>query len=571
VADLLTKVLYADVLRDPKIRCEVNGQDYSYTRKLDDQLIGREADIALNIITTEHPNHTDATTLAAQNTGKAELLAVLPADTSLIDQARLYLKTAKYVQQNPGAGDPTRKAILDQRSQQNGIRRAAMQELASQFLGKAPLYLNGSRLDTVGEGDARNRFAKACQELISFSFPNLRMLKGGYDETTLANALLVQDDLLTSGTQIPSEAEQEILTYVMRNQNNGERTSIEEILRNFGKRPYGWYPMAVLTLVSRLFRMGKVELRTAELLDARSAFDLLRNTRQHGSVRVRLQEQFDATKVNALKKFHHDFFDRPNAGTEARSAGQITCEALTAEAHDLTLLLDQAGRYAFLEPLRPIVGKLNALEEKDYTYLLNHLNDFQDDLLTAKEDVLSPIKAFMHGAQRVAYDESITFLREEEANFAEDPAIEVQPLRDLAASAHPYRGNGVPKAKAAVAKLRAILADLLKAERERALSTLDTQQARLQAVEDFVLLNESSRTQVLALTFEARAAIQSARFVTGIRDRLQRYLTRLSSPACSGFAARGAGAAAPWKAWRQTSSSRTARPLHLGQQSAAAM
>ena len=206
-----------------------------------------------------------------------------------------------------------------------------------------------------------------------------------------------------------------------------------------------------------------MELRTAELLEARSAFDLLRNTRQHGSVRVRIQEQFDATKVKALMKFHHDFFDRPNRGTEARSVGQITSDALTAEAGDLTLLLDQAGRYAFLEPFRPIVGKLNALEEKDYTYLLNHLNDFQDDLLTAKEDVLSPIKAFMRGAQRVAYDESITFLREEEANFAEVPAIEVQPLRDLAASAHPYRGNGVPKAKAAVSKLRAILADLLKA------------------------------------------------------------------------------------------------------------
>jgi len=340
VADLLTKVLFADVLRDPKIRYEGNGQDYAYGRKLDDELIGREADIALNIITTEHPNHTNASTLAAQNTGKAELLAVLPSDTSLTDQARLFLKTQKYVQQNTGAGDASRKAILDQRSQQNSIRRTAMQELASQFLSKAPLYLNGSRLDTVGEGDARNRFVKACQELISFSFPNLRMLKGAYDESTLSNALLLQDDLLTSGTQTPSEAEQEILTYVMRNQNNGERTSIEEILRNFGKRPCGWYPMAVLTLVSRLFRMGKVELRTAELLDARVAFELLKNSRQHASVRVRLQEQFDATKVNALKKFHHDFFDRPNAGTEARSVGQLTSESLAAEARDLTVLLD---------------------------------------------------------------------------------------------------------------------------------------------------------------------------------------------------------------------------------------
>ena len=526
VAELLNKVLFADVLRDPKIRYEGNGQDYTYARKLDDALIGREADIALNIITTEHPNHTNAATLAAQNTGKAELLAVLPADNSLIDQARLWLKTQKYVQQNPNAGDPSRKAILDQRNQQNSLRATAMRELAGQFLGKAPLYLNGSRLDTVGEGDARNRFAKACQELISFSFPNLKMLKGGYDETTLANALLAQDDLLTSGTQTVSEAEQEILTYVMRNQNNGERTSIEEILRNFGKRPYGWYPMAVLTLVSRLFRMGKVELRNTELLDARSALDLLKNTRQHGSVRVRLQEQFDATKVNALKKFHHDFFDRANTGTEARSVGQFTSEAFAAEARDLTALLDQVTRYTFLEPLRPIVGKISVLAEKDYTYLLNNLNDFADDLLNAKEDVLSPIKAFMHGPQRAAYDDAITFLREEEANFAEVPAIEVQPLRDLAASAHPYRGNAVPKAKAAVTKLRGILADLLKSERDQALATLATQSARLSAIEDFQKLTETDRAQVLALAVDARAAISSARFVTGIRDRLSRYLTQ---------------------------------------------
>jgi len=526
VAELLSKVLFSDVLHDPKIRYEGNGQDYAYARKLDDALIGREADVAINIITTEHPNHTNATTLAAQNTGKAELLAVLPADTSLSDQARLYLKTQKYVQQNTGAGDDSRKAILDQRSQQNGIRRTAMQELGSEFLSKAPLYLNGSRLDTVGEGDARNRFAKACQELISFSFPNLKMLRGAYDETTLSQALLAQDDLLTSGTQTPSEAEQEILTYVMRNQNDGTRTSIEEIVRFFGKRPYGWYPMAVLTLASRLFRMGKVEMRAAELLDARSALDHLKNSRQHGSVRVRLQEQFDATKVNALKKFHHDFFDRPNSGTDARSVGVFTSEALAAESRDLTVLLDQASRYSFLEPLRPIVAQISTLAEKDYTYLLNHLADFEDALLTVKDDFLSPVKTFMHGPQRLAYDEAITFLREEEANFADLPAEDVQPLRDLAAAETPFRGNKVPAAKAAVTKLRELIAALLTAERQVATVSLDEHEAKLRALPDFQKLSADGATQVLEKTTETRNTISSARFVTAIRDRLNRYRTQ---------------------------------------------
>ncbi len=526
VADLLSTVLFTDVLLDPKIRFDGNGQDYAYARKLDDQRIGRDADIGINIISIEHENHGSHSTLAAQNTGKAELMAILPADSRLIDQARLFLKTQKYVQQNSGSSEETRTAILATRSQQNSTRRNNMQEVAKEVLGKAPLYINGARLTTIGEGDARTRFSKACQELISFAFPSLRMLRSVYDDATLSKALLDQDDLLTSGVQPPTEAEQEILTYVKRSQNDGERSTIEGIIRNFGSRPYGWYPMAVLTLVSRLFRMGKLELRAGELLDAKSALDNLKNTRLHGGVQVRLQEQFDASKVNALKKFHHDFFDRPNVGVDARSVGQITADAFASEAQDISGLLDQARRYVFLEPLKPVAEQIAKLAEKDHTFLLNQLSEFEVGLITAKEDLLSPIKAFMHGAQRVAYDECISFLQTEEANFADLPAADVQPLRELVATSQPYRGNVVPVAKAAVVKLRGLLASLLAGERNRALTVLALHEERLKAVEDFSVLDESARKQVLAATATARDEIQTARFVTSIRDRLQRYTSQ---------------------------------------------
>jgi hypothetical protein len=401
-----------------------------------------------------------------------------------------------------------------------------MHDLASDLLGRAPLYINGQRLDTVGEGDARNRIAKACQQLITFAFPNLRMLKGTYDEGTLSKALLDANEILFAEGENLSESEQEILTYVQRNQNNGDRTSIEEIIRNFGRRPYGWYPMGVLTLVSRLFRMGKVELRAPEVLDTRSALTHLKNSRQHGSVRVRLHEAPDPTKINNLKSFYRDFFDRANDGVDGVSVGQFTSAALTAEARDLALLLDQAGRYPFLEALRPIAERVTKLSERDSTYLLNHVAEFDGDLLTAKDDLLSPLKAFMHGPQRIVYDDAITFLREEEANFAELDHADVQPLRDLAASAHPYRGNTLPAAKATVTKLRSRLADILKAERDQAGAELDAQVARLETIEGFGSLSESSKKQVLAATNSARSAIQTARFVTGIRDRLQRYTSQ---------------------------------------------
>jgi len=510
VVDLLGKTLFSDVLRDPKIRYDANGQDYTYARKLDDVLIGRDADIALNVVTVEHPNFGNEPVLAAQNMGRAELLAVLPADTRLSDLARLYLKTDKYIRQNSGNPDDTRKSILEQRGQQNSQRRKEMETLATDFLSRAPLYLNGSRLESVGQGEPRNRFSKALQELIAFAYPNLKMLKGSYDESSLSKTLLEPDDLLSGGSQPLSEAEQEVLTYVRRNQDNGERTSIEEMLRAFGRRPTGWYPMAVLTLVARLFRMGKVELRAAELLDARGALDYLSKSRQHGSVRVRLQEQFDATKVNALKTFHQDFFDRANDGTDARSAGQRTAEAFAAKATALTPLADQANRYPFLAPLRPVIEQLERLADKDHAWLLNHLHEFNDSLLDAKEDLLAPIESFMHGAQRRAYDEAMEFLREEEANFGELAPEDVQPLRDLGASAQPFRGNVVPVARSAMARLRGTIADLIAAERSRAVAVIDEQEARLRAHEDFAALGATQRDEVLTASNRARGDVQGA-------------------------------------------------------------
>lgn len=521
---LLGDIIFSDVLRDPKIRYEGNYQDYTYARRLDDQLVGKDADVSINVITPDHPNHENLTALIAQNTGKAELLAVLPSDNRLIDEARLCLKTQKYIQQNTGAGiEESRRSILTERGQQNSKRRSDLQLRCVELLSKTPLYLNASRLESVGEGDARNRFAKAAQELIRFAYPSLKMLKGTYDETTLSKTLLDPSDLLEGIDLTLSEAEQEILTYVARNQSSGERVSVEEIIRQFGKRPCGWYPMAVLTFIARLFRLGKVELRTTDLLDARAALDALKNTRQHGAVRVRLQEQFSPATVAALKRFHQELFDQMNDATDARSVAQLTSDMLIKEGRELRALLDQQSRYPFLGNLEPVIRSIEDLGGKYFTHLLNNLADFQDELLTAKGDLLDPIKAFMKGPQRKVYDEAMTFLREEEANFAEVSTEDIAPLRFLATSVAPFRGTVIPDAKAAVTLVRALIDAKLTEERLRSTAVLEEHETKLKAVPDFARLSDPQKTQVLQKSDEIRQSLKSARFISTIRDRLARY------------------------------------------------
>lgn len=132
----------------------------------------------------------------------------------------------------------------------------------------------------------------------------------------------------------------------------------------------------------------------------------------------------------------------------------------------------------------------------------------------------------MHGPQRRTYDEVLAFYREEAANFGEIEAAELEPLRLLAESATPFRGAVLPKAKAAMTRLRGLIDQRLATERATALAMLDQREAQLRDSEEFKKLDRERQAQVLAKATEARATITQARFMAAIRDRIARYNTQ---------------------------------------------
>src|SRR5690606_32963187 len=155
--------------------------------------------------------------------------------------------------------------------------------------------LNNQTLDISGDSDPRARFHKAAQELIAFAFPRLGNLKGSYSEATLSQVINNQDSLWDGGEQDLPEAEQEILTEIQRKQNNRERVSAEELVNKFTRRPYGWYSMATLTLIARLYRMRKVELSVSgEPLERQAALEALNNSRKRGGLDVSVQQKIDS-------------------------------------------------------------------------------------------------------------------------------------------------------------------------------------------------------------------------------------------------------------------------------------
>ena len=516
-------IVFDDVLRSIKIRFEDNGNDYPFAQKIDDGLIkGKDTDVVVNLVTPEHPNYGNESVLISRNMGGSELMAILPAKQRLLDQIRSYLKTDLYIRQNSGGEDETLNAILAVRSKQNSTRRQEITRLADDLLRTAVLVVNGQTL-SVGEGDPKNRFSKAYQELIRSAFPKLKMVHGAFSEASVALVVRDQDDLLDGLAVQLSEAEQEVLVEVERQQKLGERLSAEDLVRKFEGRPYGWSNWATLTFIARLYRLGKLELREKELLSSVEVIEALNNSRKLGGVSVRKQEQFDTSTINALKRFHQELFNGQSVGTDARSTCEAFRMAMREEAQDLREIAAQAASYPFLAAVKPWAEQAEAMAKKDDGYLLNQLDSFKDSWLDAEEDLLTPLKQFLKGNQKTVYDQVKAFEARYGDEFADLPADLVAPMRTLLASDRPYAGGLIPQASNAMTELQQQLDQRLQQAQAKALQEISEQEARLKADADFQKLDPEQQVEVLAPTAAAKSDVQCSTKPGTALLRLNRY------------------------------------------------
>jgi hypothetical protein len=523
VVKTLHGVVFDDVLRSNKIRFEDNGNDYPFAQKIDDGLIkGKDTDVMVNLVTPEHPNYGNEAILHSRNMGGSELMAILPAKERLLDQIRSHLKTDLYIRQNSGGEDETLNAILAVRSRQNSARRQEITQIADDVLRTAVLVVNGQTL-SVGEGDPKNRFSKAYQELIRSAFPKLKMIRGNFSEATVAQVVKEQDDLLEGSAIQLSEAEQEVLVDVERQQKLGERLSAEDLVRKFEARPYGWSNWATLTFIARLYRLGKLELREKEMLSSVEVIEALTNSRRLGGVSVRKQEQFDTSTVNALKRFHQELFNVQSAGTDARSSCEAFRMAMREEAQDVREIAAQAANYPFLAAVKPWAEQAEAMARKDDGYLLNQLGTFKDSWLDVEEDLLTPLKQFLKGNQKSVYDQAKAFEARYGDELADLPADLVAPLRTLLASDRPYAGGLIPQATTAITELQQQLEQRLQQAQAQALQEINEQEARLKADADFQKLDPEQQMEVLAPTAAAKSDVQGSTKPGTALLRLNRY------------------------------------------------
>ncbi len=540
VAAELEKIIFDNLIKNRKIRYDAldqktGGQDYPFTRKLDERLFGREYELCIHVISPFHEHADNQATLVMHAYGRDELLLMLPSDDRLVRDLLMYKRTEKYIRQNMSITQQEAiKRILHDKGFQNRERYEDIQQRVQRLMGKAKLFVAGNEIETASE-DAQTRVIRGFHELIARAYPNLRMLRGiHYTENDIGKCLQYSEDGFFGNdvTSLP-ESEQEMLSFIQSNHRGGVRTTLKNLLERFERKPYGWYYAAVLCTLAKLCARGKVETRTdGNLLEDNELEKALRNTHGHGNVVLDPQVEFTASQIRTLKAFYEDFFDNPPRASEAKALGSETAEAFQQLLQQLTMLTAQVSQYPFLIALNPVLDQLKEQNGKPYTWYLTELARQEDSLFAMKEGVIDPIRKFMNGSQKGIFDDARQFVQRQEPNFTylsdqlsvvSDQQKAVDSLRALLNHPTCFKGNLIQQMKNELDNVTQKVEQRLAEVRTQAIEKLNTLQQRMHGLDEYQKLPDVRRVELDAPYQELIEHIKQQSLIAVINDRLRYF------------------------------------------------
>lgn len=525
VAGELEKLVYDGVLKTRKIRWDENGQDYDFSRKLDDNLSGKEKELTINVITSFHDHLDDFERHKSDTVFNSVLRVVLSESERLVRDLILYKQTEKYVShETRTTQQDSIKRILIEKGIQNAERLNQLKALVSKLVGTAKYFVAGQELELSGE-DGHGKMIRAFGELIKHTYPNLKMLRSAQYSENQITEILTQAEQGSFGdeTQLP-EPQQEMLSFIQSSSPRGIRTTVKSLLAKFEKKPYGWSFAAVLCTLAHLCGRAKVEVReSTNLLDDAELARALCNTASHGNLILDSQVEFSQSEIRKVKEFYSDYFEKVAHAMEGKALAKEVQKAFADQETELDKRLIQTEHFPFLHALTPIVAELQDLKAKPYTWFMTELTAQENLWLDRKEKIIDPILKFMKGPNKDSYDNARKLLETQKPNLEYLQGEEYKNLSVALVDPSIYSGGAIQKLKDDAASLEQKLESHIGEEKQKAMEAIDALESKLHIFEEFKKLDVDKQQRLISVFAESKNRIQSQSLVAMIRDEFRRF------------------------------------------------
>lgn len=500
ISDELDKLMfgYNDFLK-AKIRHDESGQDFAYSRKVDDRAYGKAQEMTVQLITPNYQFYEHEQQLKFNSMGKAELLIILPADNRFWDDLALYKKTDKYCSQQAmtSISDNTRLVVAT-KQQQNSQRMTAIKKRFAELVSSSKLILRGE-LFTSKSSEAVAKIGEAAKALISRSYPNLAMIKAVKD-MDFGSVILSTQANLDELVEL-SEAERDMLGTINLAQGNTQKLNLATIIQKYMRNPYGWSESACLYILAKLITLCKAEVYAqGRALEKEELIRELRQKDKYSTLIIQPQAEISQTELHKLKKTAEELMGHPALSTDGKALTKELIEALKSEASMLKVYLEQQDLFVFLACLDEVIKQYKEIAGKPSNWFFNEFKDQEAELLKQKRDLIDPIKRFMESPQATIYKSIHEFIKDNKLNLSHLDTDSIKTLQDMLADQKIYIGSKIKDAKPALDFLKDQLTRLLNQERQKALQEVtplyESLKAKVSGKQDLLFKIEEAYQQV---------------------------------------------------------------------------
>ena len=527
----LETLAFDSILRHRKIKHLATNSEYAFTRKLDEHVVGREYELAINLVSPLSEEVETPDGIRMKTMSREELAVVMKSDANFVRDLILFKQTDKFIRQaRSGSQQPGRDRIVAEKGEQNGRRSQDLIMRLHKLMGDARLFVRGDELEIGGE-DAQERIIKAFQSLVDKVYTNLSMLRGvSYTEADINKAVQSDSGLFGADGAGINEAEQDVLSFINAQARNGVKVAVKHLTDRFMSKPYGWPSPAVLCHAGSLVAKGKIEARVdSDVMEGLDLAKALNNSHALPNILLTPQLEFTAAEVRKAKELYEELFSHPSSGTDARSLGAEWIKSVDSMEAEVDGLIRQSDRYQFLSTLEPFHELLRSMKGKPATWYISDAPKRSDDLLDAKEDILDKVKAFMGGAQKGIYDDVRDMLSRQSANIDYVDSAAGAKLGAALEDPGCFKGSSIQNLKSDLFDLKNKVELKILEERKAVIAEVEGVSDKIKQMPDFQALDAANQASITARIESHKAGLDTETLIPMLRDRANGARTNLLS------------------------------------------
>ncbi len=401
--ELLAEIIFEDILKSKsKHRYIPFKRDYAFNRICDEKPYGRkcEDELGLEIISPLHDSYlmfsAGKCSMHSLDNGST-VLVKLDNDKNLFSEIRTYIQTDKYIKgKSDAAASISLKQILRDRADENRARKERLIAKIDELILNAEYYALGKQLETKASVTSKV-IDEALDYLILNTFSKFNYLTCVYEDSIKElKQILLLDDIAKQG--IIAEFEQkepqdikEVRTFIELKIASNKSVILDELVKQFSKRPYGWPEFQIVILAAKLFMAGQISLlENKTKLAPKDALPLMSKTQQWKNIQIIIKANLSTAELQKAQNLGKEIFGSiaPDGQDNISKYIKDGLQNWVANLNKYKLLAD-TGKYPGKKQIDECLKTASSiLHIHDAFEMIKEFNAKKESLLDANEDFL---------------------------------------------------------------------------------------------------------------------------------------------------------------------------------------